>query len=52
MDKNKVIIFLSLLFWVQVTIAAVLGIKFLFFNNIDVIEEKALTPAMMRGEGL
>jgi len=50
MDKKNITIFLSLLFWVQITVIVVLGVKLLFFNNINVVEEEVVTPAMMRGE--
>jgi len=52
MDKSKILIFLSLLFWVQVCVIAVLGVELLFFNNIEVVEEEVVTPAMVRGEEL
>ncbi|GAF83730.1 unnamed protein product [marine sediment metagenome] len=48
MDKDKIVIFLSLLFWVQVTVIAVLGVKLLFFNSSKVVEEEVVTPAMVR----
>ena len=50
MDKSKIVIFLSLLFWVQICVIAVLGVKLLFFNNLRVVEEEVLTPAEVRGE--
>ena len=52
MDKSKILIFLSLLFWVQVCVIAVLGVKVLFFNNVGVFEEEVVTPAGVRGEKL
>jgi len=52
MDKSKILIFLSLLFWVQVCVIAVLGVKVLFFNKPVEAEEKTLTPAMVREEKL
>ena len=50
MDKSKIIIFLSLLFWVQVCVIAVLGVKVLFFNDSKVVEEEIVTPAGVRRE--
>ena len=48
MDKSKILIFLSLLFWVQVCVIAVLGVKVLFFNQRMEIEEEVVTPAGVR----
>ena len=50
MDKSKILIFLSLLFWVQVCVITVLGVKVLFFNKPVEVGEKTTTPAEIRGK--
>lgn len=50
--ENKTLIVLSLLFWLQLTIVAILGVK-LLWNNLSIrqeIKQKVITPAMLKGK--
>jgi len=49
--KNTIAIILSLLFWIQITIIVILGIKLILVNRqAQESHEKAVTPAMIKGK--
>jgi len=50
MSKQNIEIILSLIFWLEVTLAVVLGIKLLVkFWQPQASGQKTITPAMIRG---
>jgi hypothetical protein len=48
--KTIVLIFFSLIFWLEASLVIYLGIRLLFFNRPAEINQKTITPAEIRNK--